>query len=174
MMERAKWMRRRAKALDSAPSTQRGFLKGGIKDDATAGLVRERKAASAKRRNRKAQSGVQGQDAEGVEDQAALCKWMDEKGYVYFAIPNDGERSIGMAVKAAATGLKKGVPDLCIAMPRAPYHGLYIELKRVTGGTVSEYQREWIRKLRAQGYRAEVCKGYDAAVRVLEEYFHAG
>lgn len=107
------------------------------------------------------------------QDQAALCKWMDERGYVYFAIPNDGERSIGMATKAAATGLKKGVPDLCIAMPRAPYHGLYIELKRVSGGTVSEHQRKWIGILRRQGYRAEVCKGYDAAVRVIEEYFRA-
>lgn len=108
------------------------------------------------------------------QDQALLCKWMDAKGYVYFAVPNDGERTIGAAIKAAATGLKKGVPDLCIPMPRSPYHGLFLELKRAKGGTVSAEQEKWIGILRRQGYRAEVCRGYDAAVKVLEEYFHAG
>lgn len=104
-------------------------------------------------------------------DQAMLCCWMDLKRILYFAIPNDGKRSPAMAQKAAATGLKRGVPDLCIPQPRAPYHGLYIELKRRVGGTVSVEQAWWRDVLRSQGYRAEICHGYDAAVRVLEDYF---
>jgi hypothetical protein len=76
-----------------------------------------------------------------------------------------------MAAKAAATGLKKGMVDLCYPMPRAPYHGLYIEMKREKGGKVDEWQEWWIAALRSQGYRVEVCKGFDAAVVVLTDYF---
>lgn len=104
-------------------------------------------------------------------DQARLCKWMTERELLYFAVPNDGKRSHGMALRAHATGLKAGVPDLCIPMPRAPHHGLYIELKRLRGGVVSPEQQYWIDVLRSQGYRAEICKGYDAAIAVLEDYF---
>lgn len=106
-----------------------------------------------------------------AHDQALLCQYMDAKRILYFAVPNDGERSYAMSQKAAATGLKAGVPDLCIPQPRAPYHGLYIELKRKRGGVVSESQQWWIDALRGQSYRAEVCCGYDAAVKVLEDYF---
>ncbi len=105
-------------------------------------------------------------------DQARVCDWLRSKGCLFYAIPNDGKRSPAMAAKAAATGLQKGMLDLCIAMPRAPYHGLYIEMKRKEGGVVSEWQKYWIDALRSQGFRVEVCRGYDAAIRVLEDYFN--
>lgn len=37
-------------------------------------------------------------------------------------------------------------------------------------GRTSPEQREWIEALRAQGYRAEVCVGADAAWGVICEY----
>jgi hypothetical protein len=38
------------------------------------------------------------------------------------------------------------------------------------GGYPSREQREWIAALRAQGYRAEVCRGWAAAWDVIREY----
>lgn len=71
-----------------------------------------------------------------------------------------------------ATGEKAGVPDICLPVPRGGYHGLYIELKRVQGGRISAEQMAWIQDLRAQGYQALVCKGFDEARRCLCEYLN--
>ena len=66
-------------------------------------------------------------------------------------------------------GVKKGVPDLCLPVPRGKYHGLYLELKNETGRT-SDAQEWWGEKLLEQGYMWEVCHGWKSAVRVLEWY----
>lgn len=68
-----------------------------------------------------------------------------------------------------AMGVKKGVPDLCLPVPRGKYHGLYIELKTETGRT-SEAQEWWGEQLLGQGYFWEVCHGWQSAVKVLEWY----
>lgn len=68
-----------------------------------------------------------------------------------------------------ASGVKKGVPDLCLPVPRGKYHGLYIELKNEKGKTSRE-QEWWGDKLLEQGYMWEVCHGWRSAVEVLEWY----
>jgi len=61
------------------------------------------------------------------------------------------------------------VPDLCLPWPAGGWHGLYIEIK-AAGGSASPEQRRWIDRLKAAGYRAEVCVGWEAAARVLSDY----
>jgi hypothetical protein len=86
-----------------------------------------------------------------------------------FAIPNGGKRHIGVARKLKAEGATAGIPDLFMASARNGYHGLFIELK-TEKGRVSEPQKYWIRLLAAQGFKVEVCYGWDAARVVLIEY----
>lgn len=101
---------------------------------------------------------------------AALAKsTMPELGLLY-AIPNGGARHKAVAGKLRAEGVKSGVPDLCLPVPRGGFHGLYIELKRQKGGRVSKGQQQWIADLRAQGYSAVVCEGWMAASEVLTAY----
>ena len=110
------------------------------------------------------------------QEQATLMSWAQMKSYQYpelgllFHIPNGGGRSKAEAGRFKAEGVKAGVPDLFLPVPRGESHGLFIELKRLEGGSVSKEQKEWIAQLREQGYRAEVCKGWEAASRVLLEY----
>ena len=87
-----------------------------------------------------------------------------------YAIPNGGKRSIKTARMLKATGVKAGVPDMCLPVPRYPYHGLYIELKRRKGGRVSEKQSEWLQVLMKEGYKTCVCYGSDEAIQVIEDY----
>jgi hypothetical protein len=61
-----------------------------------------------------------------------------------FAIPNGGARHKAIAGKLRAEGVRAGVPDICLPVPRGEYHGLFIELKRPKGGHVSEEQEAWI------------------------------
>jgi hypothetical protein len=95
------------------------------------------------------------------------ARW-PELGMLY-AIPNGGDRHPVVAAKMKAEGVRAGVPDYCLPVARGGYHGLYIELKTPTGYPSRE-QRAWIAALREQGYRAEVCRGWEAAWDVIREY----
>lgn len=84
-------------------------------------------------------------------------------------IPNGGNRDTIEAKNLKRQGVKKGVPDLCLPVPKGQYHGLYIEMKTETG-TTSDEQDWWIKELNRQGYFCEVCHGWKSAVKVIEWY----
>lgn len=84
-------------------------------------------------------------------------------------IPNGGMRNIITAVRMKKEGVKKGVPDLCLPVPKNGYHGLYIEMKRQKG-LASKEQGWWIEFLTKHGYRAKVCNGFEEAKKVLLNY----
>jgi hypothetical protein len=74
------------------------------------------------------------------------------------------------AKKMKQAGYKKGIPDLLIFEPRGPYAGLAIEVK-TDKGRPSPHQKEWIAALNSRGWRADICKGLDACIQVVDEYF---
>lgn len=88
-----------------------------------------------------------------------------------YAIPNGGSRNKIEAAHLKRQGVKAGVPDLFLPVARQGKHGLYIEMKRREGGRLSDYQRDWIEKLKAQGYAVAVCHGFDEAVEIIENYY---
>ena len=90
-----------------------------------------------------------------------------------FAVPNGGDRHKIVAAKMKREGVKSGIPDYVLLWPTADFHGLAIELKSMTG-YASREQKVWIERLRANGYRAEVCRGADAAWQVLRDYLGIG
>ena len=86
-----------------------------------------------------------------------------------FAVPNGGDRHKIVAAKMKAEGQKPGVPDYMLMFPCGDFHGLAIELKSMTG-YASREQKDWIERLRLNGYRAEVCRGADAAWETVRDY----
>ena len=92
-----------------------------------------------------------------------------------YAIPNAGgfkggfASNVGMVNKLRAEGVKSGVPDICIPVARYPFHGLYVEMKRLDTYAEPE-QRRWQAGLIAQGYAAVTCQGHEAALAVIEAY----
>ncbi len=88
-----------------------------------------------------------------------------------FAIPNGGHRHITVARKLKAEGVKAGIPDICLPVARGGWHGLYIELK-TRKGWQSKPQKAWQAALIKQGYRAEVCRGWEQACWMIEEYLN--
>ena len=62
--------------------------------------------------------------------------------------------------------------SVCAANDKFLTHwtGLLIELKRTKGGVISPVQAEWISTLTAQGYRACVCYGWEAAWDLIVRY----
>lgn len=85
------------------------------------------------------------------------------------AIPNGGGRSKREAGRLKAEGVVAGVPDIFVAYPVPGFHGLYIEMKSLTGKPSRE-QQDWIRDSLALGYQAAVCRGADEAMKVWLDY----
>ena len=108
------------------------------------------------------------------QEHVFLWASMEECAYpelaMLYAIPNGGKRAIKTAVALKKQGVKRGVPDMCLPVSRGGYHGLYIELKRQKGGTVSDEQREWIAALNTQGYKAIICHGAEEAIEQIRGY----
>ena len=107
-----------------------------------------------------------------LQEQIALFQWAELRPDLRLMhhIPNGGRRDKRTAALMKKQGVKSGVPDIFLPKPVGRYHGLYIELKRADGGKTSENQEEWLRELRAEGYRCEVCHGWIAAAETIKHY----
>ena len=70
--------------------------------------------------------------------------------------------------KNMVSGLRPGLPDLLIMVSGKL---LFIEMKRVKTGKVSQNQTEWIEALRkVENVIVEVCYGADEAIEVINKY----
>jgi hypothetical protein len=108
-------------------------------------------------------------------EQQALFEWAEIAAKktpelrLMYAVPNGGKRNIATAVRLKKEGVKPGVPDICLPVPRGRYHGLYIEMK-FGRNKPSEAQKWWIEQLQQQGYKVNVCYGWGEAVKVIVDY----
>ena len=104
-------------------------------------------------------------------EQVILCRYLDFKGLLYFAVPNgiflkDKPTAFKIIAKMKAEGLKKGVTDLVVFLKDKI---LFIEMKTKTG-TTSEEQKNWIEKINKYPYaKAVVCKGFEEAKKIIEK-----
>jgi hypothetical protein len=96
-----------------------------------------------------------------------------------FAIPNGGKRDLREAVSFKRQGVCKGIPDIFLAYPVAPWAGLWIELKRpkVIGlskdspaGKLTKEQKEWLKRLKKVGYDTYSAYGWLDAWAKIENY----
>lgn len=108
-----------------------------------------------------------------ADEQKILFEWaayLSELENMY-AIPNGGKRNVREAADLKRQGVRSGVPDICLALPKGKYHGLYIELK-VGRNKPSENQKEWLGKLSKVGYATAVCYGFEEAQKVILDYIN--
>ncbi|CQI92233.1 VRR-NUC domain-containing protein [Yersinia frederiksenii] len=113
-----------------------------------------------------------------TEEQTALIEWADKTvidgiciGDYLIHIPNEGKRGPKAAKDAKRLGLRKGVPDLFLALPRGGYAGLWIEMK-AQGGQSTIEQFCWLRKLDNVGYVATTCFSFSQAKDTVVKYLN--
>lgn len=112
-------------------------------------------------------------------EQAMLFRWaaLMQRQYPELrwlhAIPNGGYRAPATAKRLKATGVKAGVPDVFLPVPKGGAPGLWIEMKRTRGGVISPEQAEWIAGLAAHGHRVVVARGFEAARVAIVEYLES-
>ena len=111
------------------------------------------------------------------EEQKRVAAWLDKlitalatRKIRYYAVPNGGLRNKITGKRLKEMGVKSGVPDIAVCVPNQRYAGLYVEMKRESGGRLSESQKEWLRDLADLGYKAISCAVADAAKKAIVEY----
>ena len=93
---------------------------------------------------------------------------------LFYHIPNEGKRTNHAGRELKEQGMRRGVPDNCLPVPRGKYGALYIELKRRQGNKPTDEQLEWIADLNAAGNLAVVCYGWEEAAIVIQNYLRKG
>ena len=82
-----------------------------------------------------------------------------------------GQVTSPQRIKLVQEGLKRGIPDITLAVPRGRFHALYVELKRADrSNKPSPEQVEWIERLRYYGYAAVICYGAQDAISTIVAY----
>lgn len=98
-----------------------------------------------------------------AQEQCELIKWADScvKTNIHpelamlYAVPNGGRRDKAEAAHLKMQGVKAGVPDLCLAVPKGKYH-------------------RWLQNLSRCGYAVKVCYGSRSAKQAIEKYLKLG
>jgi hypothetical protein len=86
-----------------------------------------------------------------------------------FHIPNGEARDAKTGAKLKRMGVRPGVLDWCLPVPRAGYHGMWIEFKKV-GGIISEEQKTEIEALRGNLYCVAIFKDWLKAAEFTQNY----
>jgi len=111
-----------------------------------------------------------------IEWWGVQCKLWELPRKALFAIPNgqilmrSAKNPQAVMMYLRSEGFRDGVCDLMLAVPTAKYHGLFIEMKRLKGGVLSEDQAEMMEMFNELGYRAVRCNGYLEAVAEIIKY----
>lgn len=112
------------------------------------------------------------------KEQSALIDWWDAASAGYgvprfalYAIPNGAHLAGGYAAasKLKAEGMRPGMLDLALAVPRDQFHGLYIEMK-YGKNKPSEDQIKVGGYLKSAGYHVCTCWTADSAIQAVKEY----
>ena len=92
-----------------------------------------------------------------------------------FHIPNGGQRSSKTGAKMKREGVKRGVPDIMVALPKGQWPAMFIEFKAAKphDSAVSPEQKEWLNQLNQAGYLAVVCRGVGEAKKAITDYLMA-
>lgn len=86
-----------------------------------------------------------------------------------YAIPNAAKRSPRLAAYMIAEGLRKGVLDIHLPLPRGGCAGLWIEMK-AGKNTMTPEQAQEAQRLADDGYAVYVCWDSVDAIEVTQEY----
>ena len=102
-------------------------------------------------------------------EQRMVVEYLEIMGHKFTAIPNSTHtKSWKQKRKNKDTGLRKGLPDMLIIINGRL---VFIEMKRIKGGSTSREQKEWIYQLnQCQNVFAHVCKGADVAIETIKYY----
>lgn len=112
------------------------------------------------------------------DEQVAVVDYLNSRypNVLFWATPNGAhlagnirQRSAAMN-KLKAEGFLPGVADIIIFEPRGEYSAMFLEMKRVKGGEVSENQDWFLAQIEERGGFGVVAHGFDEAKEFIDDY----
>ena len=102
------------------------------------------------------------------QEQITFVEWLDLKKIPYCAFPNNiWSPSWGQKMMQKRLGLKKGFPDILVVVRHR--YLVFIEMKRIKGGSVSPEQKEWKDILNEiPNVQSYIAKGAEEAIEIIE------
>lgn len=103
--------------------------------------------------------------AKGMEATWPELRWLHH-------IANGAKRDAVTAMRLKDQGVKPGILDLHLPVPRGAYHGLMIELKKPDGKVPkpSPEQAEYMAHLDANGYMTACINDFEQVKRMITDY----
>lgn len=95
-----------------------------------------------------------------------------------FAVPNEGARhgnrslALREGARRRSEGRKAGVADIFLPKALGGLSGLFIEMKKFSGGRPSAEQRAFAEYIATEPYGYAVCNGYWEAIGTLSDYLN--
>lgn len=102
-------------------------------------------------------------------DWCALASAQRPELALIYAIPNGGHRHPAVGAKMKAEGVKAGMPDLHLPVPRGAHGSLYIEVK-APGEKPTKHQLDRHAELRSAGNVVVVCDGVQQLIDITLAY----
>ena len=101
-------------------------------------------------------------------EQVELVNWFRHTypSVLIYAVPNGGNRSASEANCLVLEGVVAGIPDLHV-----PDWDLYVEMKRIKGGIVSDEQLTIMNYLTMAGKRCLVGRGFEDAKAQIQQFY---
>jgi hypothetical protein len=97
------------------------------------------------------------------------CKVLLVPEHLLFAVANGGYRRPREAMLLKQEGVRSGVSDLILLVPRGHWHGMALEMK-AADGRLSKEQTQFLNDAKAQGYHAIVARSTDEAIEAITNY----
>ncbi len=98
------------------------------------------------------------------------CEWNLEEELL-MGFPLQGARTKRNGARLKAEGMRKGTPDMLLAVPRGDCCSLWIEMKSSTG-KLSESQKLMLKRLTAVGAATVVCRSAIEATSAITAYLN--
>lgn len=107
--------------------------------------------------------------------QAECVKWFranfpDIEG-LFFAVPNGGARNAWTAKLMQDEGVRKGVADLVLLLPRCGFGALCIEMKSAKGRLQPEQKRFW-ELCQEWNIKYCVCRSFGEFQNIINNYLY--
>jgi hypothetical protein len=107
--------------------------------------------------------------------QCACVRWFrlayPQYHHNLFAVPNGGYRTKTTAANMKAEGQLSGVSDLILLKRKGKCGALLLEAK-IKGNYQSDNQREWQRRIEADGYEYRIFHSLDEFIAIITEYLN--
>ncbi len=106
--------------------------------------------------------------------QYRVVRWLEQRGHIFFAVPNGYKKSVFQQSQAKREGLKAGVPDIIILTKAKNGEPTALEMKKYMGSghrlpckCIKESQLEWQTTLVGLHWNHVLAHGYDEAINDL-------